>query len=73
MTTIKNLLNQPITLHKSDGTGLHIGPRERITFNEAPSKEMITAASKSIISLGTVSGEKTDTPIATGNRQTKRK
>ena len=52
MHEIKNLLFQPLTLHRHDGTGLHLGPRERYTIaNHAVSAEIRQAERRGHISL----------------------
>jgi len=52
MHEIKNLLFQPLTLHRLDGTGVHLGPRERqILPDTAISPEMRQAARRGQVSL----------------------
>lgn len=52
MIDLKNQLFQPLTLHRRDGTGLHLGPRERISLPEdAVSEEMRRAEARGIVSL----------------------
>ena len=52
MIDLKNQLFQPLTLHRRDGTGLHLGPRERISLPEdAISEEIRRAEAVGIVSL----------------------
>ena len=52
MIEIKNLLFQPLSLHRRDGTGIHLGPRRRATIeDEAVSEEMRRAEARGVVSL----------------------
>lgn len=52
MHEIKNLLFQPLTLHRRDGAGLHLGPRERQALpDQAISAEMRQAERRGQISV----------------------
>lgn len=55
MTEIKNLLFQPVTLHRAGGAGLHLGPRERAAMpEEALSEDIRRAERRGVVSLAPV-------------------
>ena len=52
MIEIKNLLFQPLTLRRSGGGGLHLGPREKAKLPEADvSEEMKRAEARGLVAL----------------------
>jgi hypothetical protein len=57
MIEIKNLLFQPLALHRRDGTGLHLGPRGRAAVeDDAVSEEMRRAEARGVVSMAPVEG-----------------
>lgn len=55
MIEIKNLLFQPLSLHRRDGTGIHLGPRKRAVIEDnAVSEEMRRAEARSVVSMAPV-------------------
>lgn len=69
MIEIKNLLFQPLSLHRRDGTGIHLGPRKRATIeDDAVSEEMRRAEARSVLSMAPVAEASSreslpDTPV----------
>jgi len=69
MIEIKNLLFQPLSLHRRDGTGIHLGPRKRATIeDDAVSEEMRRAEARSVLSMApvaeTVRPDSPETPVS---------
>jgi hypothetical protein len=62
MIEIKNLLFQPLTLRRTGGGGLHLGPREKAKLPEADvSEEMKRAEARGLIALKAAEETETET------------
>jgi hypothetical protein len=71
MIEIKNLLFQPLTLRRTGGGGLHLGPREKAKLPEADvSEEMKRAEARGLIALKPIEETATVTPAEEPSEET---